>query len=119
MVFKEKSQKQLQVGEQVKRELASIFLHGDVLDSSKFKLTVCEADMSPDLKNAKIFINIFGEVDKEKLVSELNRNNYYFRKAISKSLKLRSAPQIKFILDSASDNAVKISKALEKEGDNI
>lgn len=119
MVFKEKSQKQLQVGEQVKREIASIFLHGDVLNSNSFKLTVCEADMSPDLKNAKIFINIFGEVNKEKLIGELNKNNYYFRKEIAKSLKLRSAPQIKFILDSASDNAVKISKALEDEGGNI
>ncbi len=118
-MIKEKSQKQLQIGEQIKREIANIFLRDDIFKSDNFKLTIYEADASPDLKNVKIFVNIFGDIEKKKLLSELNKNSYYFRQKLSKRLKLKNIPQIKFILDQYSDNVDKISKRLKEEGEVI
>lgn len=119
MSFREKSQKQLQVGEQIRREIASIFLRDDIFKESNFKVTVYEADASPDLKNVKIFLSIFGEINKEKLINELNKNHHYFRQKIAKSLRLKNIPQIKFILDESGENAIHISKVIEKEGENF
>ena len=119
MVFKEKSQKQLQVGEQIKREIANIFLRNDIFKDSNFKVTVCEADISPDLKNVKIFLSVFGNIAEEKMVKELNDNNYYFRKKLLQSLKLNNIPQIKFFLDKSSQSALDIESKIYEESKNI
>lgn len=116
---KEKSQKQLQIGEQIKREMAQIFLHDDIfIRNDHFKITVCEADASPDLKNVKVFINIFGDINEGRMIKELNDSNLYFRKKISSSLRLRNIPQIRFILDKTAQNAVDIESKIQKEGKN-
>jgi ribosome-binding factor A len=115
MVYKPKSQKQLQVGEQIKREVANIFLHGDIFRGDDFKLTVYEADISPDLKNVKIYINIFGEIEKNKLLKELNANSNFFQQKINKSLKLKNVPKVKFAIDESVENAGRISKAIDQE----
>ena len=119
MVFREKSQKQLQVGEQIRREIANIFLRDDIFKNNNFKVTVCEADISPDLKNVKIFLSVFGDIAEEKMLKELNDNNYYFRKKLSQSLKLNNIPQIKFLLDKSSQNAIDIEFKIHKESKNI
>jgi len=119
MVFREKSQKQLQVGEQIRREIANIFLRDDIFKAGNFNVTVFEADISPDLKNAKIFVSIFGEVDQDRILRELNDKNYYFRNKLSKAVKLKNIPQIKFILDRSLQNALDIESKIHKESRNI
>ncbi len=80
------------------------------------KITVKEADISPDLKNIKIFISISNdEIDKNKLINELNSNNMYFQKIITKSLRLRLIPKILFVIDDSMSYAQKISKLISEE----
>ena len=67
MAFKEKTQKQLQVGEQIKREVARIFLYDDIFIKNHFKLTVCEADASPDLKRCVIVVEAWAPIRKSNL----------------------------------------------------
>ena len=119
MVLKNKTQKQLQVAEQIKRKLADIFLREDIFKSGDFKVTISEADISPDLKNAKVFVNIFGEVNSSSLLAELNKNSYYFQKKVGNYLKLRNIPKINFILDESLKNAHAISKAIDQEGSKL
>lgn len=116
---KEKSQKQLQVAEQIRREIASTFLRDNIFKDNSFKVTVYEADISPDLKNAKIFLGVFGEVDRVALVNDLNKNQHYFRQKLAKTLRLKNIPHILFVLDSSADAAIHISKVLEEEGKKI
>ena len=63
-----KSQRQLQIGEQIKRILAEIFLQESALTIKNGYITILQADISPDAKNAKIFIDIFGEADRKKIL---------------------------------------------------
>ena len=53
------------------------------------------------------------------MLKELNDNNYYFRKKLSQSLKLNNIPQIKFLLDKSSQNAIDIEFKIHKESKNI
>lgn len=120
MNFKEKSQKQLQVAEQVRREIANIFLRDDIFKDKNITVTIFEADVSPDLKNAKIFLSIFApELDETKILKELNVNNYYFRKKLSQAVKLRNVPEIRFVLDKSLQNAIEIESKLNTESKNI
>ena len=122
MSYREKSQKQLQVAETIKRELANLFIRGDVFreeKAGKFELTVAEADISPDLKNVKVFINIFGEIDKVKILKELNDTSWFFQKELAKLVRLRNTPKIHFILDEALLKARKIEEAIAKDSKNF
>ena len=90
MSYKKKSQKQLQIGEQIKREIANIFLKNDIFKNEEIEIVIKEVDISPDLKNTKIFTSINNDhIEKSKLIDELNRSNYYFQQKIAKSLNLR------------------------------
>ena len=117
MSHRKKSQKQLQIGEQVKREIANIFLKNDIFAKKDLKVTVKEADVSPDLKNIKIFISLNNDdFNQDKLVNELNVNNMYFQKIIAKSMRLRLIPKILFTIDNSMSYGQKISKLISEEG---
>jgi ribosome-binding factor A len=112
---KNKSQKQLQIAEQVKRNIAGILAEDNNLSLPGIYLTVTKADVSPDIKNAKIFVNVFGNTDKEKLFVRLNGLAPYFRSQLSKKLTTRHTPELVFILDDSGDEATKIGKLIIEE----
>ena len=51
-----KSQRQLQIGENIKRIMSEIFLQEDFSVMMNNVITILEADVSPDAKNVKIFV---------------------------------------------------------------
>lgn len=110
-----KSQRQLQVGEQIKRIVASIFLQEDIFVIKGAQVTIARADVSPDMKNARIVINIFGEVDKKKMTKALNAASAFFRARLAKQITMRITPEIIFVLDDAGTDAQKTLAILEQE----
>ena len=52
------SQRQLKVGELVRRAVSDVLMRGDLHDPDldRFSITVSEARMSPDLRHAEIFV---------------------------------------------------------------
>lgn len=113
---KEKSQRQLQVGEEVKRLMAKIFLHEEILTSDKITITITEADVSADLKNIKFYIDIFAEPeDKKEILSQLNRATPFFRKKLAAKISLRTTPQISFKIDDLSDRIKNIESLIHIE----
>jgi len=113
-----KSQKQLQVAEQIKRNIAEILAEDNILSTPGIFLTVTKADVSPDIKNAKIYINIFGNSDKEKLFTRIKGLAPYFRGQLSKKVNIRHTPELTFILDNTGHEASKIAKLISKEKKN-
>ncbi len=110
-----KSQRQLQIGEQIKRVLAEIFLQDNLFAIKNGYITILQADVSPDAKNAKIFIDIFGDVDNKKIMSELKQISPYLRGKLSSKLNLRCTPELSFILDKTADEVTKIEDLLNQE----
>lgn len=112
-----KSQRQLQIGENIKRNMSEIFLREDILTVPGSYITVLEADVSPDAKNAKIYIDIFGNDQiHEKIITKLNEMVPFFRKELSKKIFSRTAPNIKFVLDKTQDKALDLESLIEQEG---
>ncbi len=111
-----KSQRQLQIGENIKRIMSEIFLREDILTVPGSLITILEADVSPDAKNARIYIDIFGnEKIHDKIVEKLNDMRPFFRHQMSKKVALRTIPEIVFMLDKTQDKAISIEKLIAQE----
>jgi ribosome-binding factor A len=111
-----KSQRQLQIGENIKRNMSEIFMRGDILTAPGSLVTVLEADVSPDAKNVKIYIDIFGNENMhKKIVDKLNEAAPHFRYQLAKRITSRAVPELKFILDKTQDKAMKLEDLIASE----
>ncbi len=86
-------------------------------------ISVTEADVAPDLKTAKVYVSIYDADAERKRVSYdiLCSSAGYIRHALSQVLRLRTVPELKFILDDSMEYGEKIDKLLkdiEDKGDN-
>ena len=111
----QKSQRQLQIGEQIKRILAEIFSQESALVIKNGYITILQADISPDAKNAKIFIDIFGGSDNKKILQDLRQIAPYLRSKLANKINLRYTPELTFVLDETFKTAGKIEDLLNEE----
>ena len=115
-----KSQRQLRVGEEL-RHLISNALHREtfydvVLESNN--ITVTEVNVSPDLKNAKVFIMPLGGENKIEVLESLNRIKGYIQKLISSEIQLRQIPRLSFVIDTTFEYANKIDNIIKNINKN-
>ena len=116
--MEQKSQKQLQSSEQIKRSVAKIFLEDSQLQIPDVYITITQADISPDMKNCEIFTSITGKIDKKqkiKLIKELNGASNYIKGKLTTENRNRYTPKLHFTLDETGENASKISKLIDSE----
>ena len=110
-----KSQRQLRVGEEL-RHLISNALHRETFYDSTLEsnnITVTEVNVSPDLKNAKVYVMPLGGVQKIEVLESLNRIKGYIQKLISSDIKLRQIPRLNFVIDTTFEYANKIDNILQ------
>jgi len=94
--------------------LAEIFLRTEFHDPelAKAHLTISEVRTSPDLKHAAVFITQLGNKDIAPLLPALRRVAPFLRSQIAPKLGLRVTPDLKFLADTALDEATKINQLL-------
>ena len=99
------SQRQLRVGELIRRTLSDVLLRGDVHDPdlNRHSITVGEVRMSTDLKVATAFVLPLGGQGAEDALAALRRNTPELRHLVAKAMTLKYAPQLKFHLDETFD----------------
>ena len=99
------SQRQLRVGELIRRRLAEVLARGDVHDPdlNRLSITVGEVRTSPDLKIATAYVLPLGGEGKEDALKLLARNRGELRRVIGKSLGLKYTPDLRFRLDETFD----------------
>lgn len=99
------SQRQLRVGEVVRRALSEVLARGDTHDPdlSRMSVTVGEVRMSPDLKIATAYVMSLGGEGQEALVGLLATNKDELRRAMAKRLALKFTPDLRFRLDTTFD----------------
>jgi ribosome-binding factor A len=99
------SQRQLRVGEVIRRALADVLMRGDVHDPDlgRLSITVGEVRTSPDLKVATAFVLPLGGEGAEQALAALRRNKSELRHLVSKELTLKFAPDLRFEIDQTFD----------------
>ncbi|MTH78251.1 30S ribosome-binding factor RbfA [Paracoccus aestuariivivens] len=98
-------QRQLRVGELVRRTLSDVLLRGDVHDPdlNRHSITVGEVRMSTDLKVATAFVLPLGGQDADGALLALRRNSGELRHLVAKAMTLKYAPELRFVLDETFD----------------
>jgi ribosome-binding factor A len=99
------SQRQLRVGEVIRRSLADVLSRGEVHDPelNRLSITVSEVRASPDLRTATAYVMPLGGKDAEEALSLLRRNRHEIRRAVSKGMALKFAPELRFAIDETFD----------------
>ncbi len=99
------SQRQLRVGELIRRALSDALQRGDIHDPdlTRLSITVGEVRASPDLKVATAFVMPLGGREAETALAALRRNKSELRRVVAKQLTLKFAPEIRFALDETYD----------------
>ena len=99
------SQRQLRVGELIRRTLSDVLARGDIHDPdlNRMSITVGEVRTSPDLKVATAYVLPLGGQGQEDVLELLHRNRSELRRAVSKQLTLKFSPELRFRLDETFD----------------
>ena len=102
------------VEKQILEIISSIAIKNIDLSSLGF-ITFTDVDISPDLKNAKIFFSVLNQkVPDNELEVEINRRQKAFKKFLSPELHLRITPKIKFVNDKKLAFEEKINNLLKE-----
>lgn len=114
MVVKEQSQRQLRVGQEIKKVIARMIEKGELRDPklSEALITVTQVQVSPDLKYATAFVMTLNGKDIKEVIKLLNEASWQFKKQIGSSLQLRYTPDLRFEEDSSFEEVDKIEKLL-------
>lgn len=88
----------LKVGEEIKRSLALLLQEPSTIDPmlEGVSLTVTEAQMSTDVKTARIFLLPLAGINKETIIDSLNNNKSKIRTLLAKRVYLKFVPQLIF-----------------------
>lgn len=99
------SQRQLRVGELIRRTLSDVIMRGDVHDPdlAGVSVTVGEVRMSPDLRVATVFVLPLGGANTQKIIKALARSAHELRRAVNKNVKLKFSPELRFLADESFD----------------
>ncbi len=108
------SQRQLQVGEELRHALVRILGRGNLRapELDGVQVTVTEVHVSPDLRNATAFVVPFGGGQADALAAALNRAAGFFRAQLAREVKLRYVPGVRFQVDRSFDHASRIDRLL-------
>ena len=111
------SQRQLRVGELVRRALSEILLQGTIHDPdlNRISVTVSEVTASPDLKIATAYVCPLGGQGAEDLIALLSKNKSEIRRSISKKLTLKYTPELRFRIDATFDRMDETRRLFSQE----
>ena len=101
------------VTELIQRELSSILARDhafpDVL------VTVTDVDLTPDFKNAHIFIGVIGPAAKQQaVVDKLNTQRGLLSSRVAKRVVLKNSPHFFFKLDHSVERGVRVTALMEQ-----
>lgn len=99
------SQRQLRVGELIRRTLSDVLIRGDIHDPdlNRMSITVAEVRTSPDLRVATAYVLPLGGQGKDEALDALRRNRHELRRAVTKDLTLKFSPELRFVIDDTFD----------------
>ncbi len=109
------SQRQLRVGELVRKSLSECLTRGELIDPflETHVISIPEVRMSPDLTLATAFVMPLGATGQEKaIVDALNGHKKYLRGRLGRDLAMKHTPDLRFRYDETFDEASRIDALL-------
>ena len=111
------SQRQLKVGEVIRRTLAEILARGEIHDAelNRISITISEVTTSPDLQIATVYVMPLGGNLYDETIAALARNKGQMRSIVGRKAGLKYAPDLRFRIDETFDRMDSTRQLFERE----
>jgi ribosome-binding factor A len=97
----------------IKEEVSLIFLF-KLQDPQFGFVTVTTVKVSPDLKNAKIYLSVFEKEKREEVLGKINNQVKFIRSELASRIRVKFVPELKFFIDDTMDYVEKIEGLIKK-----
>ncbi len=105
----------VRVSEAIKIELAGLIQRQRELEG--MIITISAVDVTPDLKQAFVFISILEEIEhRDRILERLNKHAYEWQKVVSHRLGLKNTPRMTFRFDRGIERGDRIMQILNEIG---
>ena len=102
------------VGDLIKEEISRI-IQQELKDPGIGFVTITGAELSDDLKHAKIFYSVLGDEEaKKESSSALRRACGFVQREMGRRLRLKYTPEIYFLFDPSVEYGARIERLIEK-----
>jgi ribosome-binding factor A len=100
------------------REVLSELLLGQIKDPRVGMVTITAVRVSSDMSSAKVHYSVMGDESKRAETEQgLKSAKNFMRKTVADELKLRVAPELRFVYDDSLDKSFAIEEALKKSSE--
>ncbi len=97
------------------RETVSTVILFELRDPRVKNVTVLSADVSPDLRAAKIYVTVMGDAKAQSLAMHgLDSARGFIQSKIADRLQTKNTPVIRFVLDPSVKKSIEVSRALQE-----
>ena len=102
----------LRVNEVVRRELSTIFTRDLIFDDAL--VTINQVDVTPDLKNAHVFVSVLGKGSPKAVIEKLETQRTILQAELAKKVVLKYTPHLVFHLDNSTERGARVFKILQE-----
>jgi len=106
------SRRQRKVAELLHKEI-SLLIQYEVRDPRLGFVTVTGVDVTPDLRQARVYFTTLDETEVDETLAGLTSAAGYFRSQLAESLALRYIPELTFKLDTSLEHGLRIESLLD------
>jgi ribosome-binding factor A len=108
------TQRQRKVQELLVQEISQI-IRRELKDPKVGFVTITDAEVSPDLRHARVFYSVLGEQSqREETGKALNRAAGFIRGEFARRASMRYVPEIRFHFDASVEHGARIHELLEQ-----
>ena len=104
----------LKVGERVRHVLSELLSRQRVHDEtlSAHSVSITEVRMTPDLRQAKVYVKVLLGEDEAQVLTALRQNTAFLQREVAQRLGLKFAPRLRFQADESFAEADRIERLL-------
>lgn len=104
----------LKVAEAI-REVVSMAILAELKDPRVMGVTVTRAEVTPDLRQAKVYVSIMGDDTKQKLcLHGLRSSAGFLQSKIASEIDLRYTPRLEFVVDEGVKKSIELAAILKR-----
>lgn len=118
--MRKNSIKNTRINMEVQRELSKV-ISQEMKDPRIDPMTsVIAVEVTPDLKQAKVFVSVLGSDEKKQATLEgLKSATPFIRKHLASTINLRNTPELRFYMDESIEYGVNMSKLIDDVNKDI
>jgi ribosome-binding factor A len=102
----------LRVNEVVRRELSTIITRDLKFDD--VLVTLNQVDVTPDLKNAHVFVSVLGKGSPKAVIEKLETQRTNLQAELAKKVVLKFTPHLVFHLDNSTKRGARVFEILQE-----